>query len=317
PLLLEKGEPMYGYVASGYWCDVGHLDAYREAQYDVLNHKVKADFPYKEISPGLWVGQNTHIDSTAVIETPALIGDNCRIGNRVHIEAGTVIGDNVTVGGDANLKRPIVWNGAIVGEEAQLSACVISRGTRVDRRAHVLEAAVVGSLSTVGEEAQISPSVRVWPSKKIESGAILNINLIWGNTAQRNLFGQRGVQGLANIDITPEFAVKLGAAYGSTLKPGSEVTVSRDQRTISRMATRSLIAGLMSVGIEIQNLDATALPIARTIIPTMKVAGGIHVRVHPNRPDYLLIEFMDNKGINIPKAKEKKIEGAYFKEDMR
>ena len=317
PLLLEKGEPMYGYIASGYWCDVGHLDAYREAQYDVLNHKVKSDFPYQEVSPGLWVGQNTHIDPTAVIETPALIGDNCRIGNRVHIEAGTVIGDNVTIGGDANLKRPIIWNGAIVGEEAQLSACVISRGTRVDRRAHVLEAAVVGSLSTVGEEAQISPGVRVWPSKKIESGAILNINLIWGNTAQRNLFGQRGVQGLANIDITPEFAVKLGAAYGSTLKPGSEITVSRDQRNISRMATRSLIAGLMSVGIEIKNLDATALPIARTIIPNMKVAGGIHVRVHPNRPDYLLIEFMDNKGINIPKAKEKKIEGAYFKEDMR
>ena len=317
PLLLERGEPMYGYVASGYWCDVGHLDAYREAQYDVLNRKVKSDFPYKEVSPGLWVGQNTHIESSAVIETPALIGDNCRIGNRVHIEAGTVIGDNVTIGADADLKRPIVWNGAIIGDEAQLSACVISRGTRVDRRAQILEAAVVGSLSTVGEEAQISPGVRVWPSKKIESGAILNINLIWGNTAQRNLFGQRGVQGLANIDITPEFAVKLGAAYGSTLKPGCQVTVSRDQRTISRMVTRSLIAGLMSVGIEIQNLDATALPIARTIIPNMNVAGGIHVRIHPNRADSILIEFMDNKGINIPKAKEKKIEGAYFKEDMR
>ncbi|MEM9923618.1 MAG: mannose-1-phosphate guanyltransferase [Cyanobacteria bacterium P01_D01_bin.50] len=317
PLLLERGEPMYGYVASGYWCDVGHLDAYRQAQYDILNHKVEADFPYKEISPGLWVGQNTHIESSAIVETPVLIGDNCRIGNRVHIEAGSVIGDNVTIGADANLKRPILWNGAILGDEAQLSACVISRGTRVDRRAHILEAAVVGSLSTVGEEAQISPGVRVWPSKKIESGAILNINLIWGNTAKRNLFGQRGVQGLANIDVTPEFAVKLGAAYGSTLKPGCQVTVSRDQRTISRMVTRSLIAGLMSVGIEIQNLDATALPIARTIIPNMGVAGGIHVRVHPNRPDYLLIEFMDNKGINIPKAKEKKIEGAYFKEDMR
>ncbi|MCX7594369.1 MAG: mannose-1-phosphate guanylyltransferase, partial [Fischerella sp.] len=180
-----------------------------------------------------------------------------------------------------------------------------------------LEAAVVGSLSTVGEEAQISPGVRVWPSKKIESGAILNINLIWGNIAQRNLFGQRGVQGLANIDITPEFAVKLGAAYGSTLKPGSKVTVSRDQRNISRMVTRSLIAGLMSVGVNIQNLDATAIPIARTVIPTMGVAGGIHVRVHPDRPDYILIEFLDAKGINISKAQEKKIEGAYFKEDMR
>ncbi|MFQ4145124.1 mannose-1-phosphate guanyltransferase [Chlorogloeopsis sp. ULAP02] len=317
PLLLEKGEPMYGYIAKGYWCDVGHLDAYRDAQYDALDRKVKLDFPYQEISPGLWVGQNTYIDPSAVIETPTIIGDNCRIGARVNIEAGTVIGDNVTIGADANLKRPIVWNGAIIGDEAHLSACVISRGTRVDRRAHVLEAAVVGSLSTVGEEAQISPSVRVWPSKKIESGAILNINLIWGNTAQRNLFGQRGVQGLANIDITPEFAVKLGAAYGSTLKPGSKVTVSRDQRNISRMVTRSLIAGLMSVGVNIQNLDATAIPIARTVIPTMGVAGGIHVRVHPDRPDYILIEFLDAKGINISKAQEKKIEGAYFKEDMR
>ncbi len=317
PLLLEKGEPMHGYIAGGYWCDVGHLDAYREAQYDALDRKVKLDFPYEETSPGIWVGQNTHIDPTAVIEAPAVIGDNCRIGARVHIEAGTVIGDNVTVGTDANLKRPIVWNGAIIGEEAHLSACVIARGTRVDRRAHVLEAAVVGSLSTVGEEAQISPGVRVWPSKKIDSGAILNINLIWGNTAQRNLFGQRGVQGLANIDITPEFAVKLGAAYGSTLKPGSKVTVSRDQRNISRMVTRSLIAGLMSVGVNIQNLDATAIPITRTVIPTMGVEGGIHVRVHPDRPDYILIEFIDAKGINISKAKEKKIEGAYFKEDMR
>ncbi|MEA5601458.1 sugar phosphate nucleotidyltransferase, partial [Nostoc sp. UHCC 0252] len=317
PLLLAKDEPMYGYIAQGYWCDVGHLDAYREAQYDALDGKVNLDCAYKEVSHELWVGQNTYIDQTAVIETPAVIGDNCRIGARVQIEGGTVIGDNVTIGADANLKRPIVWNGAFIGEEAALSACVISRGARVDRRAQVLEAAVVGSLSTVGEEAQISPGVRVWPSKKIESGAVLNINLIWGNTAQRNLFGQRGVQGLANIDITPEFAVKLGSAYGSTLKPGSKVTVSRDQRNVSRMVTRSLIAGLMSVGIDIQNLDATAIPIARTVIPTMSVAGGIHVRVHPDRPDYILIEFMDVKGINITKALEKKIEGAYFKEDMR
>jgi mannose-1-phosphate guanylyltransferase/phosphomannomutase len=317
PLLLEKGEPMYGYIAQGYWCDVGHLDAYREAQYDGLHHQVKLDYPYKEDSPGIWVGQNTYIEPSAKIAAPVLIGDNCRIGARVQINAGTVIGDNVTIGADANLKRPIIWNGAIIGEEASLRACVISRGTRVDRRAQVLEGAVVGSLSTVGEEAQISPSVRVWPSKQIESGAILNINLIWGHTAQRNLFGQRGVQGLANIDITPEFAVKLGAAYGSTLKPGSQVTVSRDQRSISRMVTRSLIAGLMSVGVDIQNLDATAIPMARTVASTLSVAGGIHVRLHPDRPDYILIEFFDQKGIDISKAQEKKIEGAYFKEDLR
>jgi mannose-1-phosphate guanylyltransferase / phosphomannomutase len=317
PLLLQRGEPMYGYVADGYWCDVGHLEAYREAQYDALSGKVSLEFPYRERSPGIWVGTNTYIDSSARVEAPAIIGNHCRIGANVLIEGGTVIGDNVTVGAGADLKRPILWNGVVIGEEANLAACTIARGTRIDRRSHVLEGAVVGQLSIVGEEAQINSGVRVWPSKQIESGAILNINLIWGNTAHRNLFGQRGVSGLANIDITPEFAVKLGAAYGSILKPGTTVIVSRDQRSVSRMVSRSLIAGLMSVGIHIQNLQATALPISRTLVATLKVAGGIHVRIHPDRPDCLLIEFLDEKGINISKSKEKKIEGAYFKEDLR
>ncbi len=316
PTLLEKGEPMYGYVAEGYWCDVGHLEAYRQAQYDILNGKVVSDIDYEEKSPGIWIGEDTHIDPTVKIEPPVLIGSNCRIGAGTHLTPGTVIGDNVTIGADADLERPIIWNGVTIGDDANLQACVISRGTHIGRRAQILEGAVIGALTTVGEEAQVSPGVRVWPSKTIESGAILNINLIWGSMAQRNLFGQQGVSGLANIDITPEFAVKLGTAYGSTLPLGAKVSVSRDQRSISRMVSRALIAGLMSTGIQIQNLEATAIPVARTMAP-MGVVGGIHVRLHPDRPDSILIEFLDEKGINISKAKQKKIEGAYFKEDLR
>ncbi len=317
PLLLEKGEPMYGYVAEGYWCDVGNLDTYRESQYDALQKKVNLEFAYAEWQEQVWIGQNTQIDPTVELVPPCLIGNNCRIMGRVKIEGGTVVGDNVTIGLDADLKRPIIFNGVIIGDEVDLSGCVVGRGARVDRRAHVLEGAVVGSLSTVGEESQISPNVRVWPSKNIEAGATLHTNLIWGHTAHRNLFGQRGVQGLANIDITPTFAVKLGEAYGSTLKPTSTVIVSRDQRSISRMVSRSLIAGLMSVGINIQNLEATAIPLSRTVVPKFGVAGGIHVRVHPDRPDYILIEIFDSQGINISKSQEKKIEGAYFKEELR
>ena len=317
PRLLENAEPMYGYVAEGYWCDVGHLNAYREAQYDALHGKVRVEYDYPQTLEGIRVGTNTFIDPSAKLYPPVIVGNNCRIGHRAILEPGTIIGDNVTIGNDADLKRPIIWNGAIIGDDAHLRACIIARGSRVDRRAHVLEGAVVGALSTVGEEAIISPGVRVWPSKIIESGATLNINLIWGHTAQRNLFGQRGVSGLANIDVTPEFAVKLGAAYGSTLRPGDTVSVSRDQRRISRMVTRAMVAGLMSVGVNVQNLEAVSIPIARNVLPSLRVAGGIHVRLHPQRSDHVLIEFFDENGIDIAKNKEKKIEGAYFKEDLR
>ncbi len=317
PLLLEKNEPIYGYVAEGYWCDIGHLDTYREAHYAALHGRVKLDFAYPSVSPGLWIGDNTTIDDRAKIFPPVLIGHNCRIGPRATIESGTVIGDNVTIGAEADLKRPIIWNGSIIGDEAHLYACTIARGVRIDRRARVFEGVAIGSLSMVGEEAQVNSLVRVWPSKHIESGAILNLDLIWGQTAHRNLFGQRGVAGLANIDITPEFAVKLGAAYGSTLQPGAQVTVSRDQRSISRMVTRAFISGLMSVGVNVQNLEATPIPVARSVVPTLGVVGGVHVRIDPDRPDRATIEFFDDKGINLSKNKEKKIEGAYFKEDLR
>jgi mannose-1-phosphate guanylyltransferase / phosphomannomutase len=324
PRLLADDVPMYGYLAQGYWCDIGQLDTYREAHYDALNGKIALDSPYAEKSPRVWVGTNTYIDPTVEIEPPVAIGTNCKIGVGVKISAETSIGDNVIIGANANLKRAILGNGVIVGEDAKLRACAIARGVRIGRGAQVLEGVVLGALCNVGEEAQINPHVRVWPSKEIEPLAVLNINLIWGHIARRNLFAQRGVQGLANIDITPEFAVKLGAAYGSTLRPGTQVTVSRDQRNISRMVSRSMIAGLMSVGIHIQDLEATAIPVARKIINTLKhrqeqnrVVGGIHVRLHPDRQDYILIEFFDDRGINISKSQEKKIESAYFKEDMR
>lgn len=317
PALLANGEPMYGFVADGYWCDIGHLDSYREAQYDVLRGRVQIDWAYREQTPGVWVGKNTFIDPSTRIEAPVLIGHNCRIGPRSTIEAGTVIGDNVTIGAEADLRRPIVWNGASVGEQAQAWSCAILRGARVARRARICEGAVLGSLCVVEEEAQVSPGVRVWPNKKVESGAILNTNLIWGNVAQRNLFSQQGVTGNANIDITPEFAVKLGVAYGSTLPPGTQVVVSRDQRGVSHAIAHALVAGLMSAGVGVQNLEATAIPIARTMVPKLAVAGGIHVRVHPSRPEHLLLEFFDARGINLSKAQEKKIEGAYFKEDLR
>jgi len=88
--------------------------------------------------------------------------------------------------------------------------------------------------------------------------------------------------------------------------PGDE---PRDQRSISRMVTRSLIAGLMSVGIDIQNLDATSIPVARAVVPPL---GCRWYPLHPDRPDYILIEFIDQKELISRKRRKKKIEGGLF-----
>ena len=48
PLLLEMGRPIYGYVCDGYWQDIGNLDQYRQANFDALDEKVRAEHPGPE-----------------------------------------------------------------------------------------------------------------------------------------------------------------------------------------------------------------------------------------------------------------------------
>ncbi|MDG2989858.1 mannose-1-phosphate guanyltransferase [Candidatus Synechococcus calcipolaris G9] len=317
PLLLQAGIPLYGYIAEGYWCDVGSLETYHRVQQDALQGRVTLEMIGTEIQPQVWVGRNTILPADVQIQGPVLLGNNCRLSAGTCLEAGTVLGDNVIVGTQAQLRAAVVWNGGVIGEESLLNNCLLARNVRVDRHSQIQEGVVIGSRSRIGEEAYISQGVHIWPGKQVEPGAILNQSLIWGTTGQRHLFGQRGVAGLANVDMTPDFAVRLAAAYASTLEPGTSVLVSRDQRSVSRMVTHALTSGLMSVGVNVLSLEAIALPISRFAAHTLSVSGGIHVRVHPDRADYLLIEFFDHKGINLTKGRERQIETAYFREDTR
>lgn len=317
PALLRRNDPMFGYIPEGYWEDVGNLQAYREAHYDILEGKLTIDHAHPEREPGLYIGEGTFVHPSARLNGPLVIGHNCQIGEGVTLSPGTVIGDNVIVKSHASLKRPVIWNNAFLGENIELRGCVIGKNTAVKRSAEVLEGAIVSNDCIVGEGAIVKPNVKVWPNKTIETGATVGSSLIWGSSAQRTLFGASGVSGLVNIEIIPEFAVKLGAAYGATLPAGTSVTVSRDGSQAARMINRALISGLMSVGINVMNLETTAAPIARYQVPTLNVQGGVHIRISPTHPDVCQIEFFDKEGMNISKPTEKKIESNFFKEDFR
>ena len=52
PKLLDQGAPLFGFVAEGYWEDVGSLEAYQRAHQDILDGKVKVDVRGFEVRPG-------------------------------------------------------------------------------------------------------------------------------------------------------------------------------------------------------------------------------------------------------------------------
>src|SRR5215472_3870868 len=66
PALLDRGAPVYGWVADGYWEDVGTHEAYHKVQADVLSGKVEADIDGFEVSPGVWAADGAEVDPDAI-----------------------------------------------------------------------------------------------------------------------------------------------------------------------------------------------------------------------------------------------------------
>jgi len=317
PLLLKQGEALYGYTSAGYWCDIGNIQQYLQTHRDVLSKKVKLKILGKEIEDSLWVGDGALLEDDVSVKAPAIIGRTSHIHGGVKIKEFSVIGDDVLIDKDASVKRSIIWNNAFVGPSSDLVGCIIGERCNLRANVTVLEDAVVADECILGQGSMVKPGIRIWPGKMIEAGSTVSMDLRWGMRWMKNLFGLWGLTGLSNIEITPEFAAKLGAAYGTFLGKKTKVVVGRDTHTVSRMIKRAFIAGLNSVGVSTYNLRIMPAPLIRCAVRSYGADGGISVRVPQIDPSSVNIQFFDSWGINLDRKCEKKIEDIFFKEDIR
>ncbi|HEX6607012.1 MAG TPA: sugar phosphate nucleotidyltransferase, partial [Chloroflexia bacterium] len=228
PMMLKKGDPMYGYVADGYWCDIGSIPDYMRSTGDLLAGQVDMPPAGKEVAPGVWAEDDVEIAPDAHLHGPIFLACGVKVKEGATIQGPAVIRDYTIVDTRAIVDRSIVWRNCYIGERAEVRGAILCRQVSVKSRAMIFEGVVVGDNTTVGEGAMIQPNVKVWPDKEIEAGATLSTSLIWGAQGRRNLFGRFGVTGVVNVDLTPEFTAKLGAAYGATLNRGAMVAVNRD-----------------------------------------------------------------------------------------
>ncbi len=317
PLMLEKGLPLYGYVTDEYWTDVGNTDAYLQAQQDALDRKVGVNLPGFEFQDGVFVGEDVELDPTARLIGPSVIGDNSRIGAGAIVGPGSVIGSNAILAPDSRVAHGVVLDRAYVGPLAQVRGGVLGRSASLERGAILEEGAVLGDETTVGAGALIKPWVKVYSARTVEAGAIVTQSVVRERRATRSLFGARGVSGLINVGITPQVAVRLGMAYGTTLKRGSVVVTGRDASRSARTIKRAIIAGLNATGITCRDLELMPLPLTRFTVRSQQVAGGISVRTASGNPEEVEIRLFDSDGADLPEADQRKIERVFFREDYR
>ena len=318
PLMLRQGNPIYGYIASGYWCDVGNLPEYMRANADVLQGRVDVEIPAKNIGGNIWCEEGVQIEEDAQLYGPIYLAHDCKIKSGAIIHGPSTIGHYTILDERSQVDRSIVWNNSYIGERAELRGAIVGSSTNIKSKAVMFEGSVIGDNSIIQEGAIIQPNVKIWPDKEIESGAVVNSSIIWGSQGRRGLFSRFGVTGLVNVDLTPEFAAKLGAAYGAILPKGSTVCLNRDSsHRTSRMIKRAIVAGLPSAGINVHDINQVPIPVARYFVRNTDAVGGVNVRLSPHDQRIVDIKFFDQNGLDINKTTERKIENLYFREDFR
>jgi mannose-1-phosphate guanylyltransferase/phosphomannomutase len=317
PAVLEAGRKLHGQILDGYWEDVGTLEAYRRAHDDILDGHVAMEIEGFEVGDGVWLGEGADLSPDAEVHGPVLVGDNCRVEAGAVLRPYTVLGADVVVKADAELERCVIHDHVYIGPGVRVRGAVVGRASDLRDGARIEENAVIGDECFVGAHAIVNPSVKIYPFKTVEPGALVTSSIVWESKGARTLFGRRGVRGLANVDITSEVAVRLAMAYGTALKKGSVVCTSRDTSRSARALKRAMIAGLNLAGVNVMDLELSTVPLTRFQVRSQRAQGGVSVRLASGDSDSVEIRFIDANGADIDEGDQRKIERLLYREDFR
>lgn len=125
-------------------------------------------------------------------------------------------------------------------------------------------------------------------------------------------FGTDGVRGIANVTLKPEMAFKLGRCGGYVLTNGNteyaKVVVARDTRASGEMFESALIAGLLSVGVDVESVGVITTPALSYLIKEFSLAAGIMISASHNPAEDNGIKFFGRDGNKLSDQMEEEIE---------
>jgi mannose-1-phosphate guanylyltransferase / phosphomannomutase len=317
PLLLEKGCPLYGFVAEGYWQDIGNLDQYRQANFDALDERVQLELPGIRLRGNVWVGEGVELDDLETVEGPAYVGNYCRIHPTATVEPYSVLSSSVALRDHARIARSIVDAGTSVGRSAVVEGAIVGRMCDLREHARVHEGAAIGDQTIVGDEAVVHPGIRIYPFKEIEAGAQVDRNVIWEARATSTVFARERIRGLINVDLTPEIALRLGLALGTALKRGARVVTSREAAPQSRLLRRAILAGINATGVHAADLRVMPAAVNRHLLKTEAFEAGLHVGPSASDPEAVEIQIYEPPGVQASSAFMKEIEKHFSRQEYR
>lgn len=165
PRLVVEGARLFAFPYSGYWVDVGTVDAYWAAHMDLL----KASPPLKLYDRSWIIHTRTEerpparvADGAQIAES--MISDGCRIEAGARVE-NSVLSPGVVVESGAVVRDSVILTDACIEQNAQVNRAVLDKRVRVGIETQV--GAAAGSLTLVGKNSILPPRAL------LEAGAVI------------------------------------------------------------------------------------------------------------------------------------------------
>ncbi|MGA7989363.1 MAG: sugar phosphate nucleotidyltransferase [Candidatus Dormiibacterota bacterium] len=316
PTMLRRHEPLHGIVVDDYWTDIGSIQSYLQANWDALDGKVRCHIPGRR-EGNVWMGEGVEVGIGVQLDGPAFIGDEVKLKAGAILNEHVVIDKYSVIDDNTKISNSIVWPHSYIGERCRLRQAIVCRNVTIKNDSLLEENSVVADECVLGRGSQIRAGVKVWPSKNIEPGSTVNESIIWAGEWRQGLFSSYGLAGLINVELTPEFCARLGAAFGATLPKGACVVVGQDHARSSRMIKRAIVSGIVSAGAKARDVRELPVPVTQFATLDADCAAGIHVLSSPLDQRSADIRFFDSEGLQIDKRDERKLENLLFREDFR
>ncbi len=311
PRLLADGRPLYGYISSDYWCDIGDLDAYRHCHYDIFAGKTTVKIDACRLEGGVYAEEGAVIEAGAVVVPPVLIGKNAHIKSGARVDGYTSIGEGCVIEAGASIKRSVLGDHVTVGKNTQIRGSILCSRTHIGEGASLFEQSVIGEESRIGRDAVIKPGVKVWPCKAVGQGEILSASLVWGTAKTPDLFTERGMRGPIGAEVSPASAEKLGSAVGTLFK--GRIGIAADGSPASLMLKYAVQSGLMATGREVVDFGNQPLPITRSGVKVYGLAAAVHAAAQENTG---FLEVITAGGGSLGAEDARKLQTRFSREDF-
>lgn len=298
PRMLKAGMPIMGHVTESYWCDIGDLEQYLQAQRDMLEGRCAFETLAVE-REGVWIEHGAKISSDAAVMAPCYIGREAEVAAGAMLADGAVLCSGARVGAGSSIKRSVLMPGARVRENAQIRGAILCEGAHVDDGAQVFAHTALGAGSSVGKHCSITAGASLWPNKRLEDGTACAEDVIWDQGLVKSGLDM-AVKGFTDQELGPERSARVGAAFAlSRRAAGKELAVATDGSQQAVMLKHALIAGLLSQGADVCDLGFCTYSAYEYAVSNFGMEGGVYVRRGSESPHEAELVLCDETGCQL------------------